>query len=113
MTRLFLCDLARYTGDVLLFVKKKYAVVIARGEKTFELRVGDRYRNVKPGDSLSINGHFRVTVSEALHLDSIAEVVRETSAYLSESDIRECYGNTTGPFYLFRFSHQAKQSSLF
>ena len=91
---------------MLLFVRNPYYAAICRGEKRYELRAGGRYRNVKPGDTLSINGRFRVLV-EAV------EVCRSLQAAIDASElakwpvtaeaIRACYPDAE-EFRLFHFS---------
>lgn len=73
---------------MLLFVKKEYSDLIKSGNKTFEIRAGKQYRNIKPGHKLSINGHFRVLVTQV-----------ENLTHLPEND---CYpADHPGPFFKF------------
>jgi len=73
---------------MLLFVKKKYADAIKSGKKTFEIRAGKRYRNIKPGHILSINGQFTVLVITVEHLTGLPKT--------------DCYpANHPGPFFKF------------
>ena len=50
-------------GTTLLFVKKKFSDAIRNGSKTFEIRCGSKYSRIVPGDELSINGHYRLTMA--------------------------------------------------
>jgi len=72
---------------MLLFVKKRYSDLIKSGEKTFEIRAGERYRNIKPGHKLSINGHFKVLVTKVEKLKSLPK--------------NDCYSDHPGPFFKF------------
>lgn len=79
---------------MLLFVRNPYFAAIKAGEKRYELRAGSRYRNLAVGDSLSINGRFRVRIHRVDHFTSAEEASRATSAagyYLSVAAIRACY----------------------
>lgn len=87
---------------MLLFVKKKYVDQIKRGEKTFELRAGKRYRNITAGDELLINGNqlsLRVTKTAAFPtLESAA-----TATGIDVDELRTLYPNAEAPFYAFYF----------
>jgi len=74
---------------MLLFTKKVYSDAIRAGTKLEETRRGTRYRNVKVGDWLSINGHFRVQVKSI-----------ERHDYLET----ECYRGKPGPYFIFKFT---------
>ena len=99
---------------MLLLVKKRFADAIRAGTKTLEIRAGARYRNVRAGDTLSINGHFRAVVTAVEHH------TRETLyCALPEwrNAVESCYPNIAGPFYVFHLylsgNAQSKQPSLF
>jgi len=73
---------------MLLFVKKKYADAIKSGKKTFEIRAGNRYRNIRPGHKLSINGQFTVFVIAVEHITRLPKT--------------DCYpADHPGPFFKF------------
>ena len=73
---------------MLLFVKQRFVDQIRAGTKTFELRAGSRYSKIRPGDSLSINGRFRVTVERVETYPTLDSLLGRD--LLPESDIREC-----------------------
>jgi ASC-1-like (ASCH) protein len=79
---------------MLLFVKKKYIDQIVSGAKTYEIRAGPRYRNVKVGDVLSLNGRLRVTVTR---------IEEHPTAKTLPVDVSDCYPDSAGPFYVFHF----------
>lgn len=84
---------------MLLFVKQRFVDEILAGRKRYEIRSGRRYLNVKPGDSLSINGRFRVTVT------SVESHSRDTllrSFPISSADLADCYPHQAD-FRVFRF----------
>jgi ASC-1-like (ASCH) protein len=96
---------------MLLFVCNPYYQAICDGTKRYEMRAGSRYRSVKAGDQLSINGRFRVTVTKVEVFDRAEEASRASSAagyYLSVAAIRACYPDGSGPIYFFHFRHTAK-----
>ena len=93
---------------MLLFVKQRFVDQIRAGTKTWEIRYGARYRNVRPGDSLSINGRFRVTV-ERLDVHTRTSLV--AAGLVSETDLADCYGAAEGPFYVFHFKRPTAGSS--
>lgn len=70
---------------MLLFVKKRFADAIRRGSKTIEIRCGKRYASVRPGGSVSINGHFRRTVAAVERYETLAELL--ASVELSRTDL--------------------------
>ena len=79
---------------MLLFVRNPYYQAVKDGTKRYELRAGSRYRNIRVGDALSINGHFRKIVRKIEHFDRAEEASRASSAagyYLSVAAIRACY----------------------
>lgn len=79
---------------MLLFIKQKYLDQIESGAKRYEIRAGSRYRNVKVGTVLSLNGRKRVTVTRVeVHFTATTLPV----------DVSDCYPNATGPFYVFHF----------
>ena len=103
---------------LLLFVKKRFADAIRDGSKTLEIRTGARYRNVRVGTVLTINGTFRRRVCELELHDSLQSLLRAlkgrhahagfTSAADAEQAIRSCYperatlfGPDAGTFYVF------------
>jgi ASC-1-like (ASCH) protein len=94
---------------VLLFVRKQYSDAIRDGSKRFEIRAGSRYGKIAVGDSLSINGHFRVTV------DAVDPHTRESliAAMPDWRDaIESCYpGDYPGPYFVFHFKPPTAASS--
>jgi ASC-1-like (ASCH) protein len=95
---------------MLLFVRNPYYAAIREGTKRYEMRAGHRYRNIRVGDQLSINGRFRVTVSRVEIFDRAEEASRASSAagyYLSVAAIRACYPEGSGPIYFFHFHRAA------
>ena len=89
---------------MLLFVRNPYYAAIKAGTKRYELRAGPRYRNVKAGDELSINGRFRVRVTRVERFDRAEEASRASRAagyYLSVPAIRACYPDASD----LRFFH--------
>lgn len=76
---------------MLLFVRNPYYREILAGRKRFEFRAGQRYRHVRAGDTLSINGKLRVVVTA---VDRLTE---------STPELRDCYPDSTGPFFRFHF----------
>jgi ASC-1-like (ASCH) protein len=83
---------------VLLLIKKKYFDQIVAGTKTYEIRAGSRYRNIKAGDRLSLNGRARfpvVRVQEFSHAEQLPE------------DVSDCYAaDHPGPFFVFHLGPQ-------
>jgi hypothetical protein len=49
---------------MLLFVRAPYSNALRDGRKTIEVRWGPRYRHIRPGDVVSINGRFRMEVTK-------------------------------------------------
>jgi hypothetical protein len=86
---------------MLLFVKQRFVDQILAGTKTWEIRHGARWRHVRPGDSLSVNGRFRVSV-ERVEMHNRASLL--TAGLVSEADLTDCYGPSIGPFYVFHFT---------
>lgn len=86
---------------MLLFVRKPYVDAIRAGSKTFEIRCGARYRNVKIGDALSINGHFRVSVTSIDQYDAQHEIAAAMPKWADA--IRDCYADAPGPYFVFHF----------
>lgn len=86
---------------MLLFVKQRFVNQILAGEKRCEIRYGNRYRNVKPGKALSINGRFRIIV-ERVEVHTRASLL--AADLVSANDLTDCYGLTDGPFQVFFFS---------
>jgi len=92
----------------LLFVKGPFAEAIRAGRKTLEIRAGARYAQIARGDSLSINGHFRVRVLDVERAETRAEAMktlrgRHTLAGCATADIlraalRDCYPDDRGPY---------------
>ena len=93
---------------MLLFVKQRFVDQILAGSKTCEIRYGARYRNVRPGDSLSINGRFRVIVERA---DSHTRDSLLLTGLVSTADLADCYGTVDGAFYVFHFTAPKAESS--
>ena len=85
---------------MLLLVKQRFVDQILAGTKTCEIRHGARYRNVRPGDALSINGRFRVNV-ERVDVHTRASLL--SAGLVSPADLVDCYGGAEGPFYAFHF----------
>ena len=79
---------------LLLFVKKKYMEQIRSGAKRYEIRAGKRYRHVRAGDTLSLNGTYRITVRR---------VETHQNASRLPSSASECHPGHEGPFYVFHF----------
>ena len=86
---------------MLLFVKQRFVDQIRAGTKTWDIRYGPRYRNVKPGDSFSINGRFRVSVER---VETVTRAALLGAGLVSEADLSDCYGAVDGPFYVFHFT---------
>jgi hypothetical protein len=86
---------------MLLFVKQRFVDQIQAGTKTWEIRYGARYRNVRPGDSLSINGRLRLNVER---VDVHARASLLAAGLVSAIDLADCYGAAEGPFYVFHFT---------
>ena len=79
---------------MLLFVRNPYYAAIREGSKRYELRCGARYRNLRVGDELSINGRFRKRIRKIERFSRPEEASRASSAagyYLSVAAIRACY----------------------
>ena len=99
---------------MLLFVRKQYADAIREGRKPFEIRAGARYRNVRPGDVMSINGAFRAVVTRVdRHTrDSLIAAMPDWSAA-----VQSCYPDNPGPYFVFHFGSssdvQPKAPGLF
>ena len=89
-----------YSRTMLLFVKKRFVEQIRSAEKTYEVRLGARYRGIRPGDKLSINGHFSVQV---IRVDVHDRAALLAALPISETDLADCYGAADGPFYVFHF----------
>jgi ASC-1-like (ASCH) protein len=99
---------------VLLLVKKRFADAIRDGSKTLEIRAGSRYRNLRPGDSISINGHFRKRLTRIeQHVTSAALIAAlrgrfHEAGFANERDgqqaIRDCYPREPGVFFVLHLS---------
>jgi hypothetical protein len=95
---------------MLLFIKKRFEDAIRNGEKTIELRCGSRYRNLRPGDFLSLNGHFRKRIERVETFASRDELLAglhgryERAGFASRQDCRKtidaCYPSSSGCFYV-------------
>jgi len=93
---------------MLLFVKQRFVDQIRAGTKTCEIRCGAKYRNVKVGDSLSINGRFRLAITR-VDVHSRDTLIR--AGLVSRADLTDCYGAAAGPFYVFHFTRPTAESS--
>ena len=85
---------------MLLFVRRQYVEQIRAGLKTFEIRAGAKYRGVREGDSLSINGQFRLIVTR------VEEHTRGSllTALPDWADaVESCYPGDVDTFYVFHF----------
>ena|ERR1051326_4945718 len=89
---------------MLLFVKKRFVDQIVAGVKTYEIRHGLKYRNIRPGDSLSINGRFRLNVTHVEEHDR-ASLLR--ARLINPADLDDCYASADGPFYVMYFKPPA------
>lgn len=98
---------------MLLLVKSRFADAIQDGTKTLEIRAGSRYRNIRPGDAVSINGQFRrrvVQVELCAGSDLIARLRGRfhRAGFADEQDAREaignCYPELPEVFYLLHLS---------
>ena len=89
---------------MLLFVKQRFVDQIVAGVNTYEIRHGLKYRNVRPGASLSINGRFRVDVIRVEQHDR-ESLLR--AQLVSATDLHDCYGSAEGPYYVFHFKPPA------
>ena len=90
---------------MLLLTKQTYVDQILSGRKTFEIRCGRRYRNIRAGDTLSLNGRLRLTVTS---VDNISiEAARLIDGFST------CYGNCSAgePIFVFHFESPAKSTS--
>lgn len=86
---------------MLLFVKQRFVDQIRAGFKTCEIRFGTRYAKIRPGNHLSINGHFSVVVTR---VDQHSRSSLLAAGLCSATDLSDCYGNANGPFYVFHFN---------
>lgn len=97
---------------MLLFIKKIHLDRILSGEKTCEIRVGKRYRNVRRGSTLSLNGKHRVEVCRVDAFDNygdfdaaLAKHHKKAGAESADAirlAIKDCYGDgPQGPFFFF------------
>jgi hypothetical protein len=93
---------------MLLFLKQRFVNQILAGTKTCEIRYGARYRNVRPGATLSINGRFRVVVDR---VDVHDRGILVGTGLVSAADLADCYGAVDGPFYVFHFTPPTAESS--
>jgi|GEM_PF-2537686 len=93
---------------MLLFVKQRFVDQILAGTKTCEIRLGPRYRNLRAGDSISINGRFRLNVER---VDIHTRTSLLAAALVSRADLTDCYGAATGPYYVFHFKPPKAESS--
>jgi ASC-1-like (ASCH) protein len=85
---------------MLLFVRQKYVDQIRSGEKTCEIRAGKRYRNIRPGSILSLNGRERVTVT---HVESAtADQCAQRNLIDSAMELQAMYP-AESTFYVFHF----------
>jgi ASC-1-like (ASCH) protein len=90
---------------MLLFVRNPYWQAIVEGRKRFEIRAGSRYRNLRPGAWLSINGKLRVRLIGVTRLESSAAAERLSiaSGYrVSVEQLHACYP-LGGPYYFLHF----------
>ena len=91
----------------LLFVRNPYAAAILEGRKTFEVRAGAKYANVKAGEHLSINGRLRVEVTRVDRYDdaeSLVNALRDSAFPLTRNDVSDCYPGVASGFYVFHFT---------
>lgn len=103
---------------MLLLVKKRFADAIRDGSKTLEIRAGSRYRNIRSGDHISINGHFRKRVARVEeHADraTLIESLRgrfHQARFADEHDaqqaIRDCYPHEPGEFFVLHLSPEVQ-----
>jgi Domain of unknown function (DUF3850) len=89
---------------MLLFIKKRFYDAILSRSKTFEIRCGSRYRNVRAGDILLLNSRLRVQVARRELHPSAESLVR--AGLCTQLDIDDCYPNAIAPFYVFHLSHE-------
>ena len=90
---------------MLLFVRNPYFAAIKAGEKRYELRAGARYRNLRVGDQLSINGRFRVTITRIQRFETAEDASRasrQAGYFVSVAAIRACYPNVSS-MVMFQF----------
>ena len=90
---------------MLLFVRNPYFAAIKAGEKRYELRAGARYRNLRVGDQLSINGRFRVTITRIQRFETAEDASRasrQAGYFVSVAAIRACYPNVSS-MVMFHF----------
>lgn len=100
---------------MLLFVRKQYSDAIKQGLKTYEVRAGARYSKIRPGSALSINGHFRVSVTRVERHDSIENLLTSLAGMpfpLSAADMEACYPGVSSEFYVFHFTPPADVQHL-
>lgn len=99
---------------MLLFVKKPWCYQLASGEKTLELRAGTRYRNLRAGSSISVNGRERYAVERVERFETLERFLtsligrHQAAGFNSSESLREgvdhCYGSCDGPFFVFTLS---------
>lgn len=90
-------------------VKKRFADAIRSGEKTLEIRSGPRYRNIWPGDTVSINGSFRRSVRSVERHELLSTLLRSLGGRHSQAGfrdaadadaaIRSCYSTSGGAIF--------------
>ena len=101
---------------MLLFVRKPYCHQLRNGTKTIEIRYGDRYRRIRPGHSISVNGQFRLSVERVIHCQTVAEVLDSLDGAYESAGMRDrdschqalsnCYPTQAGPFTLLHLRRE-------
>jgi ASC-1-like (ASCH) protein len=86
---------------MLLFVRQKYIDQIRAGTKRWEIRAGRRYRNVRAGSVLSLNGRERVTVASVEQ--GSAEELAARGLIDSAAELQAMYPLESS-FYVFHFA---------
>lgn len=86
---------------MLLFIRQKYIDQIRAGLKTWEIRAGMRYRNIRPGSVLSLNGRERVTVTRVEQ--GTAEEIAARGLIDSAAELKTMYP-AESLFRVFHFS---------
>lgn len=106
---------------MLLFVKKPFVHWLKEGSKRIEIRAGKRYANLRAGDILSMNGHFRMQITRIDRFASLSDMLAALPNHLNDlhyqtideamTSIRTCYPHDIAPILFLHVNHVPPQIS--
>lgn len=97
---------------MLMFVKKPFLDKLLAGTKTLEIRAGEKYRNLRAGDTISMNCRFRFTVIEVERFGSLSAMLTALRGRYAATGfdtkrelvaaIKSCYPRGASPWTVVR-----------